>query len=65
MANKKYTDAMIEAEADKIFTKLNPQFKRMDGTFPRAYSPGATPKYNREYDRVFNQVKNVRKSMNK
>lgn len=59
MANK-YTKKMIEAEADKIFTKLNPGMVLKDGTFPRAYSSSATPKYNRAYDKVYSQVKKVR-----
>lgn len=50
----------VEKEADKIFTKLNPNLARKDGTFPRAYSAEATPKYNRAYDKVYNQVKGVR-----
>jgi hypothetical protein len=60
MMGRKYTDKQIELEADKIFMKMNPQFKLKDGTFPRAYSASATPKYNREYDKVYSQVYGVR-----
>lgn len=57
MANKMNA---IEKESDQIFTKLNPQYKLKDGSFPKAGSIDASPEYNREYNRTYNQVKKTR-----
>jgi len=56
MANK-YTQKQIEQEADKIFMKLNPNMSMKNGKFLLAYGVDASAKYNREYDRVYKQVK--------
>lgn len=64
-AKKIYSDKMIEKEADQIFTKLNPQYKLKDGTFPRAYGPDASSRYNRDYNRTYKQVKDTRRAQSK
>ena len=61
----KYTKKMIEAEADKIFMKLNPNMAMKNGKFPLVNSRDASPEYNNEYKRTYNQVKKTRMGMNK
>ena len=58
------TPAQITKEADKIFTKLNPEYKRPDGTFPKADSEESMNKYGNkmsdDYNKTRKQVESVR-----